>query len=106
MTLNHAQRAHLLDALDAWRDAEKAYGDEAAKCAGAWWMDAGRPPEGMWLPLEVTPEAWETLRRLRGAANEARAAYYEIAASFGESPPLDAATTGRLTGWDERRSYG
>ena len=88
MTLNHAQRARLLDALDAWRDAEKAYGDEAAKHAGAWWIDAGRPPQGMWLPLEVTPEAWESLKRLRGTANEARAAYYEIAASFGESPPL------------------
>ena len=80
MSLSDAQRARLLDALEDWRKAEKAYGDEAAKHAGA-------PPEDQWPMPVVTPEAEETLTRLRVAADKARAAYYELAASFGESPP-------------------
>jgi hypothetical protein len=87
MSLNDAQRARLLDALNDWRDAEKAYGDEAAKYAGAWWIGAGTPPDGARPPPEVTPGVWDTLKRLRGAANEVRATYYETAASLGESPP-------------------
>ena len=86
MSLSDARRARLLDALDDWRDGEKVYGDEAAKYAGAWWIDAGRPRKPCGFRWKSRP-AWETLKRLRGAANEVRATYYETAASLGESPP-------------------
>jgi hypothetical protein len=86
LTLNDAQWARLLDALDDWRHAEKAYGDEAAKYAGVRWIDDGPPRRDNW-PQRVTPEAWGPLKQRRLAADEARAAYYELAASLGESPP-------------------
>ena len=66
MSLSDARRARLLDALDDWRDGEKVYGDEAAKYAGAWWIDAGRPRKPCGFRWKSRP-AWETLKRLRGA---------------------------------------
>lgn len=76
MSLSDGQRARLLDALEAWREAEKAYGDEAAK-------HAGPSPDDQWPRPVVTHEGRETLNRLRVAADEARAAYYELAVSCG-----------------------
>jgi hypothetical protein len=69
-------RERIIAAHDAWRDARKAYHDEAAKYVEAWWGD-GPPPEDVRLE-PVTPETWPKLTRLREAEGAALAAYRDV----------------------------
>jgi hypothetical protein len=78
--MNDAQRMRLLLARDAWRDAEKAYSNEAARYAGVWWFAQGSPPDERW-PEPVTAAALARLRELREAADTARTDYYDLAAT-------------------------
>jgi hypothetical protein len=84
MTLDdEAQRCALIVALYDWRDTERLYSEKVAKYVGAWWL-GDEPPTGDNAPQPVTPEAVETLDRIRKAADEARAAYYALAVSLSE----------------------
>jgi hypothetical protein len=69
-------RDRIIAALDAWRDAEKAYRDDAAKYVGAWWLDGGPLPERK--PEPLTREALAELTRLQDAAGAALAAYRDV----------------------------
>ena len=72
----------IIAAQDVWRDAEKAYHDEAAKYVGAAWLGAEpRRDDAETKPL--TRAGWDVLTRLREAADEARETYRAI--SFGEN---------------------
>jgi hypothetical protein len=70
-----AHRETIIAAQDAWRDAEKAYSDEASKYVAAWFMEGEPPPT---MPEPVTREALDTLNRLRKAADSARTAYFDV----------------------------
>jgi hypothetical protein len=62
----------IIAAQDAWRDAKRAYDDEAAKYVGAAWLPSVPPP----APAEgLTAEAWDKLMRLRDAEQTAAAAF-------------------------------
>ena len=57
----------------AWKDAERAWSDEAAKYVHAWFVDDAasfRKPEA------TTRETLDTLATLRRAADRAKDAYY------------------------------
>ncbi len=62
-------RERIIAAQDAWRDAETAYSDEAAKFVAVWWVEAGPPPT---VPEPVTREALNKLNRLRKVADDMR----------------------------------
>jgi len=68
-------RERIIAAHDAWRDAETAYSDEAAKYVAAWWREAGPPPT---MPEPVTRDALDKLNRLRKVADDTRTAYFDV----------------------------
>jgi hypothetical protein len=73
-----ADRERIIAAWEVWRDAQKAYRDEAAKYIVMWWGDEP-PPTG---PEPVTLEALAELSRLREAEGAALAAWRDV---LGES---------------------
>lgn len=80
---DEVQRCALIIALYDWRDTERLYSEMAAQYVGAWWL-GDEPPTGENVPRQATPEAADTLNRIRKAADEARAAYYALAVSLSE----------------------
>lgn len=63
-------------ALDAWRDAKRAYDDEAAPYVGVTWLPTV-PALGPSVE-RLTGEAFEKLMRLGEAEHEAAAAFYAV----------------------------
>ena len=70
-----ADRERIIAAQDAWRDAETAYSDEAAKFVAVWWTEPGPPPT---VPEPATREALNKLNRLRKVADDMRTAYFDV----------------------------
>lgn len=65
------------------------HGPSTQFTVGAWWL-GDEAPTGANATQPVTPEADETLDRIRKAADEARAAYYGLAVSLSEIPAAEA----------------
>jgi hypothetical protein len=63
-----SERNQILDALEAWRLAERAYSDQLAPYLTTGWLAEGPP-----VPPEKAPDSdtFKELKRLRKAADEA-----------------------------------
>jgi hypothetical protein len=64
----------IIDAGNAWRDAERAYQMEAAS-HWVWLIEGESPPER--IPRVYSPEARDKLTQLRESADRALAAFYD-----------------------------
>ena len=65
-------REEIIAAQDAWRDAKRAYDDEAAQFVGGAWLPTVPPPAAM---EGMTREACEKLTQLSDAEHAAAAAF-------------------------------